>query len=294
MIEQRSEEWFAQRAAVSITGSMVGSVLGLSPFATRDDALREKVRAKAGAESEFKGNYATEWGTKHEPVALEEYQNSTGQIVFESGQVNHPEYEWLAASPDGLIGRAGLIEIKCPASKKIKKLCDSPHYAAQIQLQLHCTSREWCDFVVWTPHAMHVERVERDPNWIADNLGVLFAFHEEVMAIMADPERLAPFIEDRESERDDEAWLSLAQQWKNVCEAEATLKATKESIREKLIKEADGRRSRGGGLLVFATKRPGTIQYSKAFKDLMPEADLSAYRGAESTSWTIKTSEGNK
>lgn len=294
MIEQRTEEWFAQRAAVSITGSMVGSVLGLSPFATRDDALREKVRAKAGAESEFKGNFATEYGTKHEPIALEEYQNNTGNIVFESGQVSHPEYEWLAASPDGLVGRTGLVEIKCPYSKKIKRLSQSPHYAAQIQLQLHCTSREWCDFVVWTPELMHVERVERDPNWIAENLGVLFAFHEEVMAIMADPDRLAPFIEDREDERDDEAWLSLAQQYKSCLEAEATLKATKESLREKLIKESDGRRTRGGGLLVFATKRPGSIQYGKAFKDLMPEADLSAYRGAESTSWTIKTSEGTK
>lgn len=293
MIEQRSPEWFAQRAAVSITGSMVGSVLGISPFASRDDALRDKIRSKAGAESEFKGNFFTEWGTKHEPIALEAYQQDTGQIVFETGQINHPEYDWIAASPDGLIGRTGIIEIKCPGSKKIKPLSQSPHYAAQIQLQLHCTSREWCDFVVWTPNEMHIERVTRDPNWLADNLGVLFAFHEEVESIMSDPDKLAPFLEDKEVVRDDEAWMSLAQQWKAAVDAEAVLKATKESLKKKILDAADGRRTRGGDLLVFASKRAGTIKYAQAFKELMPEADLSAYRGTESTSWTIKTNEGN-
>lgn len=294
MIEQRSPEWFAQRAAVSITGSMVGSVLGISPFASRDDALREKVRAKAGAESEFKGNFATEWGTKHEPVALEAYQERSGQIVFDTGQINHPEYEWIAASPDGLIGRSGIVEIKCPFSKKIKPLSEAPHYYAQIQLQLHCTSREWCDFIVWTPTEMHIERVQRDGEWLANNVGILYAFHEEVEAIMADAERLAPFIEDREVIRDDDEFLALASQWKSAVDAEAVLKATKESLKKKILAAVDGRRTRGGDLLVYATKRPGTIKYSQAFKDLMPDADLSAYKGTESTSWTIKTNEGTK
>ena len=291
MIEQRSPEWFAQRAAVSITGSMVGSVLGISPFASRDDALREKIRAKSGAESEFKGNFATEYGTRNESVALEAYQESTGQIVFETGQFNHPEFDWVAASPDGLIGRSGIVEVKCPVSKKIKTISESPHYYAQVQLQLHCSSREWCDFIVWTPDEMHVERVDRDGEWLADNISELYAFHDEVMTIMSNPDLLAPFLEDKEVTRDDPAWIALSDQWKANAEAEAACKAAKEDLKKQILALADGRRTRGGDILVFPTKRAGTIKYSQAFKELMPDADLSAYKGTESLSWTVKTNE---
>lgn len=288
MIEQRTPEWFAQRASVSITGSMCGAVLGLNPWTTREAALRAKVREKAGAPSEFTGNAATEWGTKMEPTVNEAYQSHSGNIVFEAGFVRHPEYDWIGVSPDGYVGQSGLTEYKAPYSRKIKTAEQSPHYYAQIQLQLHTTSREWCDFVVWTPERMHVERVLRDPEWMEKNLAVLYAFHEEVLSIMACPDKLAPFIQDAEVERTDETWAELARKYINICSAEKALLADKEALRKQLIAEAGDRKTTGENICVYPSERPGTISYAKAFKDLLPEADLSNYRGSPSVSWTIK------
>ena len=67
-IEQRTEAWHKQRVG-RITGSIAGGVLGLSPWQTPESILRQMVRAYHGAPSEFTGNPATEWGTKHERQA---------------------------------------------------------------------------------------------------------------------------------------------------------------------------------------------------------------------------------
>lgn len=83
---------------------------------------------------------------------------------------------FLAASPDGLIGDDGIIEIKCPPSiksttpqeaakiNKIKYLIVNKngevelkrtfHYYFQVQGQLHVTQRQYCYFIVWTPNGM--------------------------------------------------------------------------------------------------------------------------------------------
>ena len=288
MIEQRSEEWFAQRAAVSITASTVASVLGISSaFMSREQALRAKVREKLNAEREFKGNWATEWGEQHEDTAREAYEKQTGAIVFPAEFYVHPEHPYLGASPDGRINRTGLLEIKCPASKKIKTLDESPHYYAQVQLQLHCTSREWCDFVVWTPDDMHIERVKRDENWIHDNLGVLYAFHEEVESIVACPEKSAPYLEDLEVVRKDDTWANLETQYLECVEAIENLEAVKKSLRNKLVDEARDRKTRGKSILVFPSER-SSISYSKALKDIAPDLDLSKYTSKPTISWSIK------
>lgn len=284
-----------ERAEVSITGSTVAAVLGISPFMTADQALREKIRAKSGAEPEFKGNWATEWGQNHEAEAVEAYERETGNIVFgageEQGFVRHSEYDWIGVTPDGRVNRNGLIEVKCPASKKIKTLDESPHYYAQIQLQLHCTSREWCDFIVWTPDELHIERVDRDPSWIHDNLGLLFAFHEKVENIMAMPDLVAPFLEDLERVRDDDYWLNLESQYIECAEAIERLEETKKSLKQKLIDEAADRKTRGKSLLVFPSER-STVAYSKIVKDLLPDADLSKYTSKPAISWSIKKVSG--
>ena len=110
-MEQRSKEWFKAREG-RITGSSVGAILGYSPFMSPDDVMRRMVREYHGAESEFKGNAATEWGTLNEPGACVEYEMETGSTVELCGFYKYEH--WLGASPDGLIGSNGLVEFKCP------------------------------------------------------------------------------------------------------------------------------------------------------------------------------------
>ena len=115
-MEQRSAEWFAARLN-RVTGSAIGAILGLSPFATPADVMRRMVREYHGQESEFKGNVATEYGQQNEQNAIADYEMQSGNKVQECGFFVHPDFEWLGASPDGLIGDDGLIEVKCPYGK---------------------------------------------------------------------------------------------------------------------------------------------------------------------------------
>ena len=76
-MDQRSEEWFAARKG-RLTASSIGAVMGLDPYRGPEDVLRAMVRDHHGAESEFTGNVATEYGKFHEEGALFEYTLETG------------------------------------------------------------------------------------------------------------------------------------------------------------------------------------------------------------------------
>ena len=103
MIKQGTDAWHKQRVGM-ITGSRAGAILGLSPFQTRDDVMRQMVREYHGAPSEFEGNVATEYGKANEGAAIFELEMEHDLSVEETGFHVHPGYPWLGASPDGLIG----------------------------------------------------------------------------------------------------------------------------------------------------------------------------------------------
>jgi len=106
MEQQRTAEWYEKRKG-RVTGSNVGAILGLNPYKTADDVLRQMVREYHGYESEFQGNVATQHGQFHEAGAQVEYEMETGNKVKETGFHVHPEHDWLGASPDGIIAKKG-------------------------------------------------------------------------------------------------------------------------------------------------------------------------------------------
>lgn len=175
-----------------ITGSRIATVLGLNRYATQDDLMREMVREASGAESEFKGNQATEHGQEHENDALCLYERETGSLVH-GGQVLvlHPSIDYLCVTPDGLIGADGMVEVKCPLRSSYFHIDERPDYEAQIRLQLACTERQWCDFVIWRAGRIWVSRVEHDPFWLVKQMPALDAFMALFDAAMADP---SPFL----------------------------------------------------------------------------------------------------
>ena len=108
-------------------------------------------------------------------MARSAYETETGLIVTEVGFVDHPTIAMAGASPDGLVGDDGLIEIKCPDTKThIQTLTSKKapsEYIPQMQWQMACTSRQWVDFVSFDPrlpeHLMlEIIRVERDQSLI--------------------------------------------------------------------------------------------------------------------------------
>jgi putative phage-type endonuclease len=191
-MEQRSEEWFAARCGKA-TGSRIADIVAKtkSGYSTsRANYMAQLVverMTKAVAESY--SNSAMEWGVEQEPFARAAYEAHVGVLVDEVGMVDHPTVAMSGASPDGLVNEDGLVEIKCPnTATHIETLLggESPKkYYDQMQWQMACTGRQWCDFVSFDPRMpeglqLFVKRVERDAEYIAELESEVATFLKEV------------------------------------------------------------------------------------------------------------------
>jgi putative phage-type endonuclease len=116
-------------------------------------------------------NAAMQWGTEQEPNARLAYETKLGVLVDQVGFVPHPGIAMAGCSPDGLINEDGLIEIKCPNSATHIETCISKavpkKYVHQMQWQMACTGRKWCDFISYDPRLppdmqMFIKRLKRD------------------------------------------------------------------------------------------------------------------------------------
>ena len=173
-------EWHAARAKL-LTASDFGAALGLNPYCSRQKLWR----IKTGLES-VGDNFHMRRGTEHESDAIFIYQVVAGVLVGEVGLALHPAHAWIACTPDGAVGGDGLVEAKCPAQFR-----DEPpvYHVAQIQGQLECTDRAWCDYVQWVDGEIRVYRVIRSPAWWAWALPQLRAFWAYVER-MEEPPRM--------------------------------------------------------------------------------------------------------
>lgn len=280
-----------------ITGSRVAAVLGISPYATRAEVLREMVREHFGAPKEFAGNAATDWGRAHEPSAIAEYELTFGKAVECAGdeQVTfvHPEVDFIAATPDGLIGEDGLVEVKCPFFGKYTHIGQSPDHRTQIQLQLAVTGRKWADYVVWYPEGISVSREEIDPDWFSLRLPAFEDFIDEYRSVIADEELARPHLEPLVDHRTDEDWTLAEYDYLEALAELEQVQARVSEAKRRLI-EMSGRKTTKGLRLHLVRNKPakGSIAYQQALRDLAPGVTaevLEMYRGSEKTeSFTIR------
>lgn len=174
MIVQGSPEWFAARCG-KVTASRVADVIAKTKTgwgASRANYLAELLCERlTGCVTPGFVNDAMRWGTDQEPFARMAYSQRFGVDVYEVGFVDHPEIAMSGASPDGYVGDAGLVEIKCPnTATHLDTLLNGSvpdKYLVQMQWQMACAGREWCDFVSFDPRLpeamrLFVQRVPRD------------------------------------------------------------------------------------------------------------------------------------
>lgn len=187
-IEQRSPEWFAARAG-RVTASRIADVMAKARTgygASRANYMAQLVAERLTGQCEpgFT-NAAMQWGTDREPEARECYAFERNVAVVEEGFVPHPTIGAAGASPDGLVDTDGLVEIKCPGTAThIDTLLGEPiadKYVKQMQFQMACTGRRWCDFVSYDPRMpvelqLWVQRVERDDALVGEIEQAVTAF----------------------------------------------------------------------------------------------------------------------
>ena len=178
LMEQGSDAWFNIRIG-KVTASRVADVLAKTKTGystTRDNYMAQLVCERlTGQKGESFTNAAMQHGTETEPLARAAYEARYDVLVDEVGFVPHPSIIMAGASPDGLVKDDGLIEIKCPnTATHIETLLSESvpnKYYTQMQFQVACTGRKWCDFVSFdnrlpTELQMFVKRVPRDDMYI--------------------------------------------------------------------------------------------------------------------------------
>jgi len=197
-IEQRTDDWYAARLG-KVTASSLYKVLAKTKTgygADRGNYMTQLVLERVtGTKADSYTNAAMQWGIDQEPFARAAYEASRGVMVDEVGFIPHPTIEAAGASPDGLVGDDGMVEIKCPDSKTALEcwLAENPvesKYFAQMQWQMRCADRSWCDYVVFDPRMpakaqLFVVRVLRDDKWLADVESEVIKFLAEVDAKVA-------------------------------------------------------------------------------------------------------------
>jgi putative phage-type endonuclease len=147
-----------------------------------------------GQREESYSNASMAWGNEQEPFARAAYEAKANVLVDEVGFILHPTIAGCGASPDGLVGDSGLVEIKCPntntALEAWLKWADDKNpvankYNTQMQMQMACTQRKWCDYVIYDPRMPEkaqvlVVRVDRDDAFIAEMELEITRFIEEL------------------------------------------------------------------------------------------------------------------
>lgn len=177
-IIQGTEAWANLRRG-KVTASRVADVYARTKSgygASRANYMAELIAERlTGVTAPSFTNAAMQWGTDKEPDARSAYEFSHACEVVEIGFVEHPTIAMTGASPDGLIGKDGMVELKCPnTATHIDTLLGEPipaKYITQMQWQMNCAGRKWCDFVSYDPRLpetmrLFVQRVPRDSAFI--------------------------------------------------------------------------------------------------------------------------------
>ena len=198
---QRTDDWYTVRLG-KVTASRVGDVIAKTRTgwssarqSYMDQLIAERV---TGQRARAFVSPAMQWGTDNEADALNAYafyRDEPRPVGF----VHHPEIEWTGASPDALIGDAGLVEIKCPDTtthlNTILSDAVPEKHLPQIMWQLACTGRQWCDFVSFDPRCpepmrVFIRRVARDEARISEIAEAVRQFLSELDARMGKLEEL--------------------------------------------------------------------------------------------------------
>ena len=177
---QGTDEWKAERVG-KVTASKLIDIIDRTKsgsFTAKRNAYASQLAIEriSGQPYTFTPSSSMDWGTKMEPEARNAYRETVFEEVNEVGFIPHPSIIDAGASPDGLVGDDGLVEIKCPESHThIGYVLDGQvpeKYIPQMQWQMACTGRQWCDFVSYDSRCpeglrLFVKRLERDDIYIS-------------------------------------------------------------------------------------------------------------------------------
>lgn len=187
-MDQRTDEWYQARLG-RVTASRVKDVMAKGRTTRQNYMMQLLCERLTGRHDEGFTSAAMQRGTELEPVARSAYEVDRGVMITETGLIMHPRIEGFGASPDGLVGAHGMLEIKCPnTATHIATMQSGRHdtqYEWQMLAQLSCAGRDWVDFVSFDdrlpePLQYFCARFERDESRIREMESAVREFLEEL------------------------------------------------------------------------------------------------------------------
>ena len=196
-MQQRSEEWFAARCG-HITASRLHAATAKSTrgnyLAGRQDVIWQVIEERlTNVPVQIFETVAMRWGAETEPQAIAALEFMSGVVVQPAGYVSHPTIPMTGASPDGLIGDDGLVEVKCPTTRThLQTLLAGrapEQHRAQMQWQMACTGRDWCQFVSFDPrlptdYQLFLDLEVRDEDEISRLTAEIATLEDEIQKLM--------------------------------------------------------------------------------------------------------------
>ena len=190
---QGSDEWQEIRCG-KVTASKITDIMAKlksgKPAAGRATYMGQLIAERlTGVKSDSFSSTAMQWGIETEPQARAAYEFAKEVEVEQIAFMDHPSIELAGMSPDGLIGKDGLFETKCPntathidflITKKIPK-----KYIDQMQWQMACSGRKWCDYMSFDPRMPEhlnkmIIKVNRDDKYIQEMEIEVIKFNSEI------------------------------------------------------------------------------------------------------------------
>lgn len=190
--EQGTDEWRQSRSG-RLTASVFGEILNGTPAARKKLMLKLAAERRNGKANHEVTSKSMSWGKTHEAAAREAFELETGYVVSSSGLIEHPKYDFIACSPDGLIYPNGGCEGKAPFDESVHTLTlleGMPEdHMAQCQGGIFCTGREFWMFYSFDPRAvpndqLYVQRIDRDEAYIKRLETALLQFNYELKAMV--------------------------------------------------------------------------------------------------------------
>jgi putative phage-type endonuclease len=192
-ILQGTDEWRKARLG-KITASRISDVMAKgkngAPSATRANYMADLIAERlTGVPIESYTSKEMERGTLKEPDARAAYEFFTDCVIESVGFIPHPTIKMAGASPDGFVGKDGIVQFKCPLTKThIETLLGKSipnDYLLQVQWEMACSERDWCDFTSFDDRLpprlqKYTRRIPRDDLLIEKLEEAVMAFDAEI------------------------------------------------------------------------------------------------------------------
>ena len=161
--EQGTDDWFEVRKA-KITASHAQAI-GNNGKGLETYIFELMADFYSQAEKDQFSTKDTERGNELEVYAREMYELENDVVVEQVGFVETDKH--VGCSPDGLVGKDGLLEIKCLNDVKHYKILVKgekeieSQYIWQVQMQLLLTGRKYVDLMFYNPNFKESTKIFR-------------------------------------------------------------------------------------------------------------------------------------